>query len=93
MATKEEGSPSVFPSSGSGLLPRLAIGAAVGGEKTFPADVSPVREDSARVSHHDDRGMEPEDEEDPSGEEPEGRGEEPFRAILHLSPQTPVVLN
>ena len=61
MAAMEEGSPSVPPSSGGGLPPRLAIFAAGGGEESFPADVPSVRDDSARASQHGDSGMEPED--------------------------------
>ena len=75
MVAMEEGSPSVPPSNGGGLPPRLAIFAADGGEETSPADVPSVREDSARASQHGDGGMEPEDG-DPTEEENEARGEE-----------------
>ena len=44
----EEGTPLMLPSGDSGLSPRLALGAASGGEEVSPADEFPVRHDVVR---------------------------------------------
>ena len=56
-----EGTPLMLASGDSGLSPRLAHGAAGGGEEVSPADEFPVRHDVVRGSLGD-RGQEPGEE-------------------------------
>ena len=69
-----EGTPLMLPSGDSGLSPRLALGAAGGGEEISPADEFSVRHDVVRgpLGGH---GQEP-GEESPSAGEEESRAED-----------------
>ena len=70
----EEGTPLMLPPGDGGLSPRLALGAASGGEEVSPADEFPVRHDAVRGSLGD-RGREP-GEEDLSADEKERQAED-----------------
>ena len=70
----EEGTPLMLPSGDSGLSPRLALGAASGGEEVSPADEFPVRHDVVR-GPLGGRGQEP-GEEDLSADEEERQAED-----------------